>query len=101
MLKNASKTTSSTSGSGTSSAPRACPTPDPKYPKCYILCTCPEEIIDIINSNISPSSNFINDIESLTVFSNDIALDDTAALDDDEEEEGIMSHLRWRAVCFT
>jgi hypothetical protein len=42
VVKNASKTINSSSGSRTSSAPGARPTPFPKYPKHYISCTWPE-----------------------------------------------------------
>lgn len=37
----------------------------------------------------------------LTVFSNDGALDDVVATDDNKEEDGIMHRLWWRAISFT
>jgi hypothetical protein len=100
-LKNVLKTTSSPTGSMTSSAPGARPTPNPKYPKCYISCTRPDEIMYISNSTVRPGSNSVNNVGSLTVFSDDNTLDDAATLDDEEEEDDITYRLWQRAVCFT
>lgn len=100
-IKEHLKTTNSPSSSGISSTPETCPTLDPKYPNCCISCTRPEETRDIPNSTVCPSNNSANDIESLTVFSDDNTFDDVIALDDIEEEDGIVYHLQRRIVCFT
>jgi hypothetical protein len=73
----------------------------PKIPKHYILCTWPEHILDVPNSIVCPRNNSTTDVESLTVFSDNDALDGTDAVDGDEEEDDIMYCLRRRAICFT
>jgi hypothetical protein len=55
----------------------------------------------ISNSTVRPGSNSVNNVGSLTVFSDDNTLDDAATLDDEEEEDDITYRLWQRAVCFT
>lgn len=48
-----------------------------------------------------PANKSTTVTESLTIFSEDGALDDAVMADDDEEEDDITFCLRHRAVCFT
>jgi hypothetical protein len=98
-MKNASKTTNSPSGSGTSSAPGTRPTPPPKYPNCCISCTRTDDIRETPNSTVSPSRNSVA-ATVLEVSSDDASVVGVVAAD--EEEDGIATyHRRRRAVCFT
>jgi hypothetical protein len=98
-VKNASKTTNSPSGSGTSSAPGTRPTPLPKYPNCCISCTRTNEIRETPNSTVSPGRNSV----AATLL--EVSLDDASAVGvvaADEEEDGMATYRRRRrAVCFT
>jgi hypothetical protein len=85
------------SGSGTSSAPRARPTPFPKLPSRCISITRPEKILEVPNSAVWPGCSSIT-AKSLNVSSNDGVAGD--ALSADEEEDDIVTYRRrWRAVC--
>jgi hypothetical protein len=98
-VKNASKTTNSPSGLGTSSFPGTRPTPLPKYHNCCISCTWTEEIRETPNSTISPGCS------SVAATLPEVSLDDASAIGvvaADEEEDGMASyHRRRRAVCLT
>jgi hypothetical protein len=97
--ENASKTTNSHSGSGTSFAPGMHPTPPPKYPNCCISCTRTDDIRETLNSTVSPGCNSAT-ATVLEVSSDDASVVDVVAAD--EEEDGIaMYRRRRRAVCFT
>jgi hypothetical protein len=48
-----------------------------------------------------PGNKSITVTESLTIFSEDGALDDAVTADNDEEEDDITYHLRRRAFSFT
>jgi hypothetical protein len=96
--ENASKTTNTPSGSGTSSAPGTRPTPPPKYPNCCISCTRTNDIRETPNSTVSPDRNSA----AATVL--EVSSDDASAIGvvaADEEEDGIATYRRRRrAVCF-
>jgi hypothetical protein len=98
-MKNASKTTNSPSGSGTSSAPGTRPTPPPKYPNRCISCTRTNDIRETPNSTVSPGRN------SAAATVPERSSEDASAVDvvaTDEEEDGIATYRRRRrAVCFT
>jgi hypothetical protein len=98
-MKNASKTTNSHSGSGTSSAPETRPTPPPNYPNRCIFCTRTNDIRKTPNSTVSPGRN------SATATVPDKSSEDTSAVGvvaADEEEDGMATYRRRRrAVCFT
>jgi hypothetical protein len=98
-MKNASKTTNSPSGSGTSSAPGTRPTPPPKYPNHCISCMRTNDIRETLNSTVSPGRNSA----AATVperSSEDASVVGVVAAD--EEEDGMATYRRrWRAVCFT
>jgi hypothetical protein len=98
-MKNASKTTNSPSGSGTSSAPGTRPTPPPKYPNYCISCTWTDDIRETPNSTISPSRN------SAAATVPEVSSDDASVVGvvvaDEEEDDMATYHRRWRAVCFT
>jgi hypothetical protein len=98
-MKNASKTTNSPSGSGTSSAPGTRPTPPPKYPNCCISCTRTDDIRETPNSTVSPGRNSVA-ATVLEVSSDDAS---TVGVDvADEEEDGMATYRRRRrAVYFT
>jgi hypothetical protein len=98
-VKNASKTTNSPSGSGTSSAPRTRPTSLPKYPNCCISCTRTEEIRETPNFTVSPGCSSVA-TTLLEVSSDDASVVGVFAVD--EEEDGMaMYRRRQRAVCLT
>jgi hypothetical protein len=93
------KTTNSSSGSGTSSAPGTRPTPPPKYPSCCMSCTRTEDIRDTPNSAVSPGCNS-STAALLSVSSDDALADDVSAAE--EEEDGMTTYRRLRrAVSFT
>jgi hypothetical protein len=98
-MKNASKTTNSPSGSGTSSAPGTRPTPPPKYLNYCISCTRTDDIRETPNSTVSPGRNSA----AATVL--EVSLDDASTISvvaTDKEEDGMATyHRRRRAVCFT
>jgi hypothetical protein len=98
-MKNASKTTNSPSGSGTSSAPGTRPTPLPKYPNCCISCMRTDDIRETPNSTVSPGRN------SAAATVPEVSSDDASAVGvvaADEEEDGMATYRRRRrAVCFT
>jgi hypothetical protein len=99
VVKNASKTINSPSGSGTSSAPGTRPTPPPKYPNCCISCTRTDDIRETLNSAVSPGHNSA----AATVL--EVSWDDASTVGmvtADEEEDGIATYRRRRrAVCLT
>ena len=98
-MKNASKTTNSPSGSGTSSAPGTRPTPPPKYPNYCISCTRTDDIRETPNSTVSHGRNSAAAIV-LEVSSDDASTVGMVAAD--EEEDGMATYRRRRrAVCFT
>jgi hypothetical protein len=98
-MKNASKTTNSPSGSGTSSVPGTRPTPSPKYPNCCISCTRTDNIRETPNSTVSHGRNSAAAIV-LEVSSDDASTVGMVAAD--EEEDGMATYRRRRrAVCFT
>jgi hypothetical protein len=93
--ENASNTINSPSGSGTSSAPGIRPTLLPKYPSCCISCTRTEEILETLNSTVSPGYSSV--AATLLKVSSDVGM--FAA---DEEEDDMATYRRWRrAVCLT
>jgi hypothetical protein len=98
-MKNASKTTNSPSGSGTSSAPGTRPTPPPKYPNCCISCTRTDDIHETPNSTVSPGRN------SAAATVPEVSSDDASAVGvvaaHEEEDDMATYHRRRRAVCFT
>jgi hypothetical protein len=98
-MKNASKTTNSPSGSGTSSALGTRPTPPPKYPNCCISCTRTDDIHETPNSTVSPGRNSV----AATVL--EVSSDDASAVGvvaaDEEEDDMATYRRRRRAVCFT
>jgi hypothetical protein len=97
--ENASKTTNSPSGSGTSSAPGTRPTPPPKYPNRCISCTRTNDIHETPNSTVSPGRN------SATATVPERPSEDASAVGvvtaDEEEDDMATYHRRRRAVCFT
>jgi hypothetical protein len=98
-MKNASKTTNSPSGSGTSSAPGTRPTPPPIYPNRCISCTRTNDIRETPNSTVSPGHN------SAAATVPERSSEDASAVGvvaTDEEEDVIATYRRRRrAVCFT
>ena len=70
VMKKASNTTNSPSGSGISSAPGTRPTPSPKYPSRCIFSTWTEEILEVPNSTVWLVCNS-NTAKSLNVSSDD------------------------------
>jgi hypothetical protein len=98
-MKNASKTTNSPSGSGTSSAPGTRPTPPPKYPNRCISCTRANEIRETPNSTVSPGRN------SAATIVPERSSDDASVVGvvaaGEEEDDMATYHRRRRAVCFT
>jgi hypothetical protein len=98
-MKNASKTTNSPSGLGTSSAPGTRPTPPPKYPNRCISCTRTNDIRKTLNSTVSPGRN------SAAATVPERSSEDASAagvVAADEEEDGIATYRRRRrAVCLT
>jgi hypothetical protein len=98
-MKNASKTTNSPSGSGTSSAPGTRPTPPPKYPNRCISCTRANDIHETLNSTVSPGRNSAAATVPERSSEDAPAVGVVAA---DEEEDGMATYRRRRrAVCFT
>jgi hypothetical protein len=98
-VKNASNTTNSPLGSGTSSAPGTCLTLFPKYANCCISCTRTEEILETPNSTVWPGCNSAT-AKSLKVSSDDESAGGVFAAD--EEEDDIATYRRRRrAVCLT
>jgi hypothetical protein len=97
--ENASKTTNSPSGSGTSFAPGTCPTPPPKYPNRCISCTRTNDIRETLNSTISPGRNSA----AATVLersSEDASVVGMVAANEEEDDMATYCRRR-RAVCFT
>ena len=97
--ENASKTTNSHSGSGTSFAPGMHPTPPPKYPNCCISCTRTDDIRETLNSTVSPGRN------SAAAIVLEVSSDDASAVGvvaaDEEEDDMATYRRRRRAICFT
>jgi hypothetical protein len=98
-MKNASKTTNSPSGSGTSSAPGTRPTPPPKYPNCCISCTRTNDIRETPNSTVSPGRNSAT-ATVLERSSEDASVVGVVATDEEEDDMATYRRRR-RAVCFT
>jgi hypothetical protein len=98
-MKNASKTTNSPLGSGTSSAPGTRPTPLPKYPNCCISYTRTEEICKTPNSTVSPGCN--SAAATLLEVSSDDASAIGVVIADEEEDDMATYRQRRRAVCLT
>jgi hypothetical protein len=95
VVKNASNTINSPSGSGTSSTPGTRPTPLPKHPSCYISCTRTKEIRETPNSTVSPGCSSIAAM-LLKVSLNDASAGGVFAAD--EEEDGMATYRRRRRV---
>jgi hypothetical protein len=96
--ENASNTTNSPSGTGTSSAPGTRPTPLPKYPSCCMSCTRTEEIRETPNTTVSPGCS------SSTAMLLKVSSDNAPAggvFAANKEEDDMATYHRRRAVCLT
>jgi hypothetical protein len=92
--ENASKTTNSSSGSGTSSVLERAPHHPQNSPNAASHACGPSRSLTSQTQQYAPGNNSTTTAKLLTIFSNDDTFDDVVAVDGNEEEDDITYCLR-------